>query len=193
MAGKQAKVLGAAQVRAVTAHLASTRYPKRDVAMFLLSVRAGLRAAEIAEVQWSMVIDAAGNVADTLNLEDRVAKRGGGGTLPLSRDLRDALIALHQERQPSPEDHIINSERGHRMTAGGVVQWFRRVYGDLGFSGASSHSGRRTFITSAARKISLVGGSLRDVQELARHRSLVVTARYIQPSEDAKRRVVDAI
>jgi len=109
----------------------------------------------------------------------------------LARDLRDALVRLHAERSPEPEQHVIYSERGHAMTAGGVVQWFRRVYSGLGFVGASSHSGRRTFITQAARRISTVGGSLRDVQDLARHRSLTTTSRYIEVNAEAKRRVVD--
>ncbi|MBM3608347.1 MAG: site-specific integrase [Alphaproteobacteria bacterium] len=67
--------------------------------------------------------------------------------------------------------------------------WYRA----LGFSGASSHSGRRTAITRWARKISSVGGSLRDVQLLAGHSALGTTQRYIEGSEDAKRRVVEMV
>jgi integrase len=59
--------------------------------------------------------------------------------------------------------------------------------------GCSSHSGRRTFITNAARKISSVGGSLRDVQALAGHSSLAVTQRYIDGSEDARAKVVELV
>jgi integrase len=65
----------------------------------------------------------------------------------------------------------------------------RRVTRKLGFTGASSHSGRRTFITQAARKIIQCGGSLRDVQELAGHASLATTQLYSGDAE-AKRRVV---
>jgi integrase len=61
----------------------------------------------------------------------------------------------------------------------------------LGLDGASSHSGRRTFVTRCAKNIVAAGGSLRDVQELAGHTSLATTQRYIQGDTAAKRRVVD--
>jgi integrase/recombinase XerD len=54
----------------------------------------------------------------------------------------------------------------------------------------SSHSGRRTFITRAARKASEVGGSLRDVQQLAGHASLGMTQRYIEGDTNAKRKLI---
>ena len=67
------------------------------------------------------------------------------------------------------------------------ADWYRA----LGFNGCSSHSGRRTFTTNAARKISTVGGSIRDVQALAGHSSLNTTQRYIEVNLDAKHRVVE--
>ena len=71
--------------------------------------------------------------------------------------------------------------------------WFRDLYSRLGFDGCSSHSGRRTFITQAARKIVPAGGSLRDVQELAGHASLQTTQGYIQGDREAKRWVIDLL
>jgi integrase len=56
-----------------------------------------------------------------------------------------------------------------------------------------SHSGRRTFITNAARKISTVGGSLRDVQMLAGHTNLRTTQRYIDTNPDAQVRIVKLV
>jgi integrase len=63
----------------------------------------------------------------------------------------------------------------------------------LGMTGCSSHSGRRTFITRAAWKVSDVGESIRDVQQLAGHTSLAAIQRYIEGSSDAKRRLVEIV
>ena len=71
-----------------------------------------------------------------------------------------------------------------------VRLWFHRLYTSLKMDGCSSHSGRRTFITRAACRVSQVGGSLRDVQELAGHTSLVMTQRYIEGDTEAKRKLV---
>jgi integrase/recombinase XerD len=69
------------------------------------------------------------------------------------------------------------------------ADWFKQI----GFDGASSHSGRRTFITGAAKKNTQVGGSLRDVQYLAGHSSLQTTQRYIESDSEARRKLVDII
>jgi integrase len=146
--GKQAKVLTETQIKAVLATVDGRRYPKRDRVMVLLSIRAGLRAKEIAMARWSMVTDAEGNIGDALHLPNKAGKgKNGGRTVWLRAELRDALVALQAVRNPDPADHIIHSERDASMSPGAVQVWFHRLYQDLGFAGASSHSGRRTFIT----------------------------------------------
>jgi integrase len=167
-------------------------YPERDRVMVLLSVRAGLRAKEIVMATWSMVTDAEGNVSDALHLVNGASKgKRGGRTVPLNAALRDALVALKVTRNVEASDRIVHSERDAGMSPGAVQVWFHRLYESLGFKGASSHSGRRTFVTRCAKKIIEAGGSLRDVQELAGHASLATTQRYIQGDTAAKRRVVD--
>jgi integrase len=192
--GKQAKVLTEGQVKAALAAVMQRRYPERDRVMVLLSVRAGLRAKEIALVTWGMVLDAEGNLGDALHLSNGASKgKRGGRVVPLNKELRAALIALQAARNSvEAGDRIIHSERDIGMSPGAVQVWFHRLYNDeLAFKGASSHSGRRTFVTRCAKKIIEAGGSLRDVQELAGHSSLATTQRYIQGDTDAKRRVVD--
>jgi integrase len=90
---------------------------------------------------------------------------------------------------------VIPSERGgiRGLCPGSVVNWFRALYRDLGLDGCSSHSGRRTFITNAARLVFRAGGSLRDVQQLAGHRSIEQTQAYIDASARAKRRLIQLI
>jgi len=90
----------------------------------------------------------------------------------------------------TPERPILFSERGGGLSPATVRLWFHRLYTSLKMEGCSSHSGRRTFITRAARRVSQVGGSLRDVQELAGHTSLAMTQRYIEGDTEAKRKLV---
>ena len=194
--GKQAKILTEAQIAKVLNNLGKrSRYAVRDRAMFLLSIKAGLRAKEIANLKWSMVTDAEGGLLDVMALPNKASKGAGGGrSIPMNRDLRTALVELAaciDDRQG--DDPVIASERGGPMNAGAVTMWFWRVYRGLGFKGASSHSGRRTFITRAAKKVVEAGGSLRDVQQLAGHSSLSTTQRYIEGDSEAKRKLVDLI
>jgi integrase len=193
--GKQAKIISDKQVRAVLAELATRRYPLRDRVMFMLSLKAGLRAKEVAGVTWGMLTDAEGEIADVIALENRAAKGKSGRVIPIHPDLKTALVALHKERgvKARPDWPVIHSERNHGLSAGAVTVWFHRLYAGLGMVGCSSHSGRRSFVTRAARRISEVGGSLRDVQMLAGHASLSTTAKYIEHDADAQRKVVALI
>ena len=89
--------------------------------------------------------------------------------------------------------HVIRTERSEKTSPQAIVNMFASWFEDLGLLGCSSHSGRRTFITRAARKISSVGGSLRDVQMLAGHSSLAVTQRYIEGEVEARTKVVELV
>src|SRR5215813_9623109 len=194
--GKQAKMLTLKQETAVLTYLQTRRYPVRDRVMFLLSIKAGLRAKEIACLTWGMVTDADGQVAEVLALPNTASKgRGGGRVIPLNWLLRQAVVELHHlcDDAVHPERPVVSSERGGPLTVSSVTKWFFHLFRDVGMTGCSSHSGRRTFITRAARKVSEVGGSVRDVQQLAGHASLQTTQRYIEGDTDAKRKLVQLI
>ena len=191
---KQAKILSPAQQKAVLLHLSQTRNPVRNTVIFMLSIKAGLRAKEIASITWAMVTDAEGQISDRINLQDKAAKGKSGRAIWMNRELMAALSALYEAEKPSSAgDRIIHTERSDCTTPQVIVNLMRNWYGELGFDGCSSHSGRRTFITNAARKISAVGGSLRDVQMLAGHSALNTTQKYIEADRQAMKKVVDLI
>ncbi len=192
--GKQAKTLTKQQQDAVLSYLTTTRSAQRNKVIFLLSVRAGLRAKEIAALTWAMVTDAEGAVSDAIHLQDKASKGKSGGVVYLNKELKAALEAYRiQEGEVCSGDFVVRTERSKSTSAQAIVNMFWCWYRDLGFTGCSSHSGRRTFITNAARKISTVGGSMRDVQLLARHSSLNMTQRYVEADKDAMRKVVELI
>ena len=191
MPGKQAKILSDDNIDALIGYAVASRYPERNVAITLLSAKAGLRAGEIANLDWDMILRPTGEIGPSIELRDHAAKNRSGRRIPIHPVLAHALADLRG--QAWHDGAVIQSERGGRMHPVGIVNWFAKAYRALGFAGCSSHSGRRTFVTRAARAVAQAGGSLRDVQLLAGHRSIVSTERYIDGDSDAQRRLVALI
>jgi integrase/recombinase XerD len=187
---KQAKTLSNAQIKTILTHIQSTRFPNRNRVIFLLSIRAGLRAKEIAHLKWSMLTDPEGNLLECIHLQDQASKGRSGRIIPMAKDLKQSILELRQASNQS-DTYLITTQRSGQTSAQVIVNLFRDWFLSLGFEGASSHSGRRTVITQWARRIGSVGGSLKDVQMLAGHASLTTTQRYIEVHEQAQRKVVD--
>ena len=113
MAGKQAKILNDKQLAQLLAYASTTRYSRRNRVIVLLSVKAGLRAGEIAKLTWDMVLDPSGQLCS-----DRIARLGGeeekrphdpparrSGRRPSSMDDRNhEFWARHSVRTGRPDD-----------------------------------------------------------------------------------------
>jgi hypothetical protein len=115
MQGQQAQMVRPTQERAMLGYLATTRYPARDRVMFLLSIKAGLRAKAMALLTWALVTDAQGQITDVMHVPNRTRKgKTGGRTMPLHPDLQAALVTLQTARGDvaTPERPILCSERG---------------------------------------------------------------------------------
>ena len=171
---KQAKTLSTKQVDLVMNYLSSTRNPIRDQLIFLLSIKSGLRAKEISSLTWSMILDSDGEVSDYINITNSASKgKTGGRSIPINKQLKTKFIEFlnHQKVQMmfDVEGRVITTQRSPSTTSQAIVNMFQRWYCRLGLIGCSSHSGRRTFITETAKKISVVGGSIRDVQMMVGH------------------------
>lgn len=198
---RQAKALTDVQVRRLL-HYAETEthFPERNRVVVLLSFKAGLRAKEIACLTWGMLTDTEGNLTDAIALTNGATKGRSGRVIPLHSDLKDALVTLHnhelEKGRVAPDACVITLKKGSSdaVTRSNSVQFlFKDWFAKLGFKGASSHSGRRTFITKAARKVSEVGGSLRDVQALAGHSSIQITQRYVDTDPEAQKKLVEKL
>ncbi|MEO7861503.1 MAG: site-specific integrase, partial [Nitrospirales bacterium] len=70
-----------------------------------------------------------------------------------------------------------------------LVQVFGRFYARSGLSNASSHSGRRSFLTSLAEK----GVNVRVLAALAGHKNISTTQRYIETGEHQLRAAVELL
>jgi integrase/recombinase XerD len=90
-------VLSKGQNDAMLACLSTTRHPTRNRLIFLLSVKVGLRAKEIAKLTWWMVNDSQGKVARRIYLQDSASKGKSGRVIPMSDEVRNTLIEYRDE------------------------------------------------------------------------------------------------
>ena len=189
------QILNEHQLQALLAWLETRKHATRSRLIVLLS-KVGLRAKEIASLKWSMIMTADGNIGDHIHLTNKASKGKSGRIIALNKELKKQLIKAKEIDGINIADagrSVIKTQRGQGTTAQVIVNSFAEWYRKLGFVGCSSHSGRRSFITQAARKASLVGGSLRDVQALAGHASLTTTSRYIEADGEAQARLVNIV
>lgn len=194
--GRQAKIPSEHQQQALLAWLETRKHADRNRLIVLLSYKAGLRAKEIASLKWSMVMIADGGIGDHIHLTNEASKGTSGRIIALNKELKKQLIKVKELDGIDIADAkkmVIQTQRRHGTSAQVIVNSFAEWYRKLGFLGCSSHSGRRSFITQAARKVSLVGGSLRDVQALAGHASLTTTSRYIETDAEAQSKLVNIV
>jgi integrase len=188
---KQAAYLSEKQVKNAIARTNDYKHALRNRAVVELSVYAGLRAIEIASLRWEHLLDEDGRIGEVIKLTNDASKGKSGGLVPLNVKLKETLTQLFDAiDEKSAKSAVIINSKGEGLKRQSVVNLLWSHYRKCDIAGASSHSGRRTFITNAARKISLVGGSVRDVQALARHRNLQTTQRYVEQNTEAQRLVV---
>ena len=196
--GKQAKTLNKSQIEMLRGILRSKRNGLRNETIFLLSTKSGLRAKEISLLSWKMVLKSDGTVDDYINLPNSSSKGMSGRIIPLHKNIKLNLeIMLAKQKHMYGFDQnksfIIRTERSLSTNSQAIVNMFYNWYRKFGLLGCSSHSGRRTFITETSKKISLVGGSLRDIQMMVGHSSLQTTQRYIEADSESQRKVIDLI
>ena len=187
---KQAKILTKAEYMRVMHVIDAHRHAVRNRTMFALSFYAGLRACEIAGLKVGDVYDEDGNVRNTLYLESEQTKGSEQQQVIVSKQLQKQLAvyakyySTHIKQATAP---LLFSGKGGGFSAQTVINLFSRFYSKAGLKGASSHSGRRQFLTELGDK----GVNARVIQALARHKHLSTTQRYIDYNESKLRRAVE--
>ena len=185
---KQAKTLTERELKLVLAHCSTRHHAARDRLAVLLGHWAGLRAKEIAAIKLSHVLNDDGTIRDSFLLTAEETKGRKARRVFLSTKLQKE-IALYTKsvhfRQVNP--YLLQSQKGLCFSPNTMCQLLNSIYQACGIEGASSHSGRRSFISSLANK----SVSIKVLAEIAGHSSIQTTARYISVNDDMIRNAVE--
>ncbi|MEP1208446.1 MAG: site-specific integrase [Rhizobiaceae bacterium] len=187
---KQAKVLSKSELQRVLAVVAAGKHAERNRIAIMLSHYAGLRVGEIASLRWKQLLEADGSIKMVFYLDPTDTKCNEARAVHLNpllvRELSKFKLTLSAWQLQGP---VITSQKGSAFSGNSLCQLFGRIYTAAGISGASSHSGRRWFITQLAHS----GVSPKVIMELAGHKNLGTTQRYIEVNEQMKQRAVSLL
>jgi len=187
-----AKSLTAAELQKVLVYTTTQPYAQRNRAMLMMTVAAGLRVSEVAGLTLGDVLNSAGEIRSEVYLSAQRVKHGHARTIYLNSKLQHELanyVATRNNKSASLP--LFPTHRGPRchFSPNTLAQHFYWVYKNAGVSGASSHSGRKTFLTSLASQ----GVSVFVLASLAGHKSISTTQRYITVNDEVKRRAVELV
>ena len=187
----QAKTLTQAEIDQVLRYISTKKFAFRDRAMFLTGLWSGMRVKEIAALRLRDVVNADGTVRAEIRLSAEQTKGRHARTVFLPEKLREELKHYLAQRYSKLSDlPVFYTAQRAGFSANTLCQHFYWMYKRAGVTGASSHSGRRTFITSLASK----GVGIRVLANLAGHRGgVAVTMRYIDANENMMRNAVELI
>ena len=188
----QAKTLSTADIERLLTHIDTRKHAARNRAMVLLTHWAGLRIGEVACLRWSDVLTTDGVVKDEIRLLPDMTKGRHARTVFVSAKLKAELQAYAAQAHCVDRSYpLFASQKSIKtgFTANSLAQTLALLYKGAGLEGASSHSGRRSFLTNLANK----GTAIHLLKTLAGHRSIQTTATYLYSSPTQLRAVVELI
>ncbi|QSZ57555.1 site-specific integrase [Rhizobium sp. ZX09] len=188
---KQARVLTDAEYKRLLAVVAQMKHAGRNRLALMLSHLAGLRVGEIAALTVRDVLDSDGKVREQLRLRAEITKGGHARVVFLNEKLRRE-IERHREDWSENRDAdapLMLTQKRTAFSANTLCQLMGQLYKSAGLDGATSHSGRRWFITRLAHS----GVSPKVIMTLAGHRNLTTTQRYIDVRDEMMKAAVDLL
>ena len=188
---KQAKTLTAAELRRVTDSIATRAHAARNRAMFALSYFCGLRAKEIASLTVGDVLKADGSIKDVSYLRAAQTKGEKGREFYINKHAKSHVAAYLKECWKAAPDHPLITVMGKRkaFSANGIAIAMRNIYMAAGFTGCSSHTGRRSAISQLANK----GVGIRIIQKFSGHRQLQSVQHYLDANEEMVKNAVELL
>jgi integrase/recombinase XerD len=189
---KQAKTLTPVDLRRVLDFIATRPHSVRNRAMLLMTYYSGMRVGEVASLRYSDIVDPDKTIRSEIILRPDQTKGNESRTVFISEKLKkelDAYVKATKFTDPFDKFFYTQKRVDEGFNANTLTQHFHHLYKRAGIAGASSHSGRRSFITNLASK----GISVRVLASLAGHKSIATTQRYIDVNDDQKRRAVELI
>ena len=187
----QARTLKEAEIKKVLQIISLGRNAARNRTMLLISFWSGMRVGEIAALKIGDVLESDGSVKTEIWLKPEQTKGKRGRKVIFGEKLRKEIrIYLDTLKKSDAQQPLIYSQRNRDgFEANNLGQEFKRIFHTANLEGATSHSGRRTFITNLANK----GIGVRVLQALAGHRSMATTQMYIDVNDDMLRVAVELI
>ena len=187
---KQAKTLTQAEIRRVLDYIATRKHSIRNRALLMTTYLSGMRVGELSSLRYKDIVDAEGNIRNEIRLSAEQTKGNEARVVFVSEKLRKELERYTQIYKPKDSNlKFFYSQKADSdgFTANTLTQFFHYLYKQSGIDGASSHSGRRTFITNLANK----GISVRVLASLAGHKNISTTQCYIDVNDEMKRKAIE--
>ena len=197
----QARVLTERELRKVLNFCNTQPHATRNRTMLLCTHMAGMRVGEVAALTVSDVLAMDGTVKEEIALSAQQTKGNKARTVLVPKKLRDEFTSYLQQRygianllavtQTDTQRALFPTQKNPKrgFTANTPCQLFHKIYKDSQMYGATSHSGRRTFITKLADK----GVGVRVLMALAGHKSIATTQRYIELNPTIMKAAVELI
>lgn len=188
---KQARVLTRSELKRVLAVCSAHRHHQRNKLIISLSHYAGLRIGEIASLRWKHALEQDGSIKAVFYLDAKNTKSNEARAVHLNDHMQKQLAIYYTGLKYAAgiDEPVIASQKGKAFSSNSLCQLVSRIYLEAGLTGASSHSGRRWFITNLAHK----GVSPKVIMELAGHKHLGTTQRYIEVNEEMKTAAVSLL
>jgi len=186
----QARTLKEKELKQLLQFIAFRKHALRNRCMLLMTHWAGMRVGEVSALRYADVLAPDGSILAEIRLSAQQTKGDKARVVYVAEKLRKELLNyVRTYPQTAPTRPLFYTQKRDHFTANTLAQHFFWLYRAAGFGGASSHTGRRTFITTLANK----GVGIRVLQQLSGHADIQTTARYIETSDAMKRAAVELV